>query len=71
MFVGFHSPHGWIVILEEFAEHLGIPPARDIIFIFIATVPVILDTICKYWIFRYLSRISPSSLATFKEMNES
>lgn len=70
MFVGFHSPHGWEVLLEELAEHLGIPPARDTIFIFIATVPVILDTICKYWIFRYLSRISPSALATFKEMNE-
>lgn len=70
MFVGFHSPHGWEVLLEGLAEHLGIPPARDTIFIFIATVPVILDTICKYWIFRYLSRISPSALATFKEMNE-
>ncbi len=71
MFVGFHSPEGWEVLLAGFAEHLGIPPARYIIFIFIATVPVILDTICKYWIFRYLSRISPSALATLKEMNES
>ena len=70
VFVGFHSPHGWEIILEGFAEHLGIPPTRDIIFIFIATFPVILDTIVKYWIFRYLSRISPSALATFKEMNE-
>ncbi|MEL6462024.1 MAG: proton extrusion protein PcxA [Cyanobacteria bacterium J06621_15] len=70
MFVGFHSPHGWEVLLEEIAEHLGIVPERDIIFVFIATFPVILDTVCKYWIFRYLSRISPSALATFKEMNE-
>ncbi len=70
MFVGFHSPHGWEVLLEGFAEHLGIVPERDVIFLFIATFPVILDTICKYWIFRYLSRISPSALATFKEMNE-
>ncbi|MEM9928002.1 MAG: proton extrusion protein PcxA [Cyanobacteria bacterium P01_D01_bin.50] len=70
IFVGFHSPHGWEVILEAFAEHLGIPPTRDTIFIFIATFPVILDTIVKYWVFRYLSRISPSALATFKEMNE-
>ena len=70
IFVGFHSPHGWEVLLEGFAQHLGIPPERDVIFIFIATFPVILDTICKYWIFRYLSRISPSAFATFKEMNE-
>jgi hypothetical protein len=70
MFVGFHSPHGWVVILEGLAEHLGLPPTEYTVFIFIATVPVILDTIFKYWIFRYLSRISPSALATFKEMNE-
>lgn len=70
VFVGFHSPHGWEVILERLAEHLAIPPTRDIIFIFIATFPVILDTIFKYWIFRYLSRISPSALATLKEMDD-
>ncbi|MEB3215764.1 MAG: proton extrusion protein PcxA [Nostocales cyanobacterium 94392] len=70
VFVGFHSPHGWEIILEELAEHLGIAPARNTIFIFIATFPVILDTVSKYWVFSYLSRISPSALATFKEMNE-
>ena len=70
MFVGFHSPHGWEVLLEEIAEHLGLVPERDVVFVFIATFPVILNTICKYWIFRYLSRISPSALATFKDMNE-
>jgi hypothetical protein len=70
MFVGFHSPEGWEVILEGIAQHLGIPPSRNVIFLFIATFPVILDTICKYWIFRYLSKISPSASATFKEMNE-
>lgn len=70
MFVGFHSPHGWEVILEGLAEHLGLPANREAIFLFIATFPVILDTIFKYWIFRYLSRLSPSALATLKEMNE-
>ncbi|WP_315789720.1 CemA family protein [Fischerella sp. JS2] len=70
IFVGFHSPHGWEVILEGVAEHLGLPASRNAIFLFIATFPVILDTIFKYWIFRYLSRLSPSALATLKEMNE-
>ncbi|NJM22710.1 MAG: proton extrusion protein PcxA [Richelia sp. RM2_1_2] len=70
VFVGFHSPHGWEIILEGFAQHLGIAPTRNTIFIFIATFPVILDTVSKYWVFSYLSRISPSALATFKEMNE-
>jgi CemA family len=69
-FVGFHSPHGWEVILEGFAEHLGLPASRNPIFLFIATFPVILNAIFKYWIFRYLSRLSPSALATLKEMDE-
>lgn len=70
IFVGFHSPHGWEILLEGFAEHLGLPASRNGIFLFIATFPVILNTIFKYWIFRYLSRLSPSALATLKEMDE-
>ncbi|BAZ26056.1 CemA family protein [Kalymmatonema gypsitolerans NIES-4073] len=70
VFVGFHSPHGWEVILEGIADHLGLPANRSLIFLFIATFPVILDSIFKYWVFRYLSRISPSALATLKTMNE-
>ncbi|MDJ0615689.1 MAG: CemA family protein [Calothrix sp. MO_192.B10] len=70
MFVGFHSPHGWEVIIQDLSDHLGIVSDKNTMGLFIATFPVILDTIFKYWIFRYLSRLSPSALATFKEMNE-
>ncbi|MEL6814011.1 MAG: proton extrusion protein PcxA [Cyanobacteria bacterium J06598_3] len=70
VFVGFHSPHGWEVLLEGMATHLGLPANRNFIFLFIATFPVILDTVFKYWIFRYLNRISPSAVATYKNMNE-
>ncbi|MEA5617709.1 proton extrusion protein PcxA [Cronbergia sp. UHCC 0137] len=70
IFVGFHSPHGWEVILEGISRHWGLPANRDFIFLFIATFPVILDTIFKYWIFRYLNRISPSAVATYHNMNE-
>ncbi|MBW4493321.1 MAG: proton extrusion protein PcxA [Oscillatoria princeps RMCB-10] len=70
IFVGFHSPHGWEVILEGISRHLGIPENHAFIFLFIATFPVILDTVFKYWIFRYLNRISPSAVATYKNMNE-
>jgi len=70
MFVGFHSPHGWEVILENLSKHLGVPENRDFIFLFIATFPVILDAVFKYWIFRYLNRSSPSAVATYKNMNE-
>jgi hypothetical protein len=70
VFVGFHSPHGWEVILEGISRHFGLPASREFIFLFIATFPVILDTIFKYWIFRYLNRVSPSAVATYREMNE-
>jgi hypothetical protein len=70
IFVGFHSPHGWEVLLEGVSRHFGLPANRDFIFLFIATFPVILDTIFKYWIFRYLNRVSPSAVATYKNMNE-
>ena len=70
MFVGFHSPHGWEIIIEAMLRHFGLPESREFIFIFISTFPVILDTIFKYWIFRYLNRISPSAVATYHNMNE-
>lgn len=70
IFVGFHSPHGWEIILETMLRHFGLNENRDFIFIFISTFPVILDTIFKYWIFRYLNKISPSSVATYHNMNE-
>ena len=70
MFVGFHSPHGWEVILESISRHFGLPENRDFNFLFIATFPVILDAVFKYWIFRYLNRSSPSAVSTYKTMNE-
>jgi hypothetical protein len=70
IFVGYHSPHGWEVILESIAGHFGLPENRGFNFLFIATFPVILDTVFKYWIFRYLNRLSPSAVATYRNMNE-
>lgn len=70
IFVGFHSPHGWEVILEGLSTHLGLVANKSLISLFIATVPVIMDTIFKYWIFRYMSKLSPSAVATLKGMNE-
>jgi CemA family len=70
VFVGFHSPHGWTVLMENILEHFGLPQNEDFIDMFIATFPVMLDTVFKYWIFRYLNQISPSAVATYKNMNE-
>jgi hypothetical protein len=70
VFVGFHSPHGWEVIIERSLDHFGLPLNRDFINMFISTFPVMLDTVFKYWIFRYLNQISPSAVATYRNMNE-
>jgi hypothetical protein len=69
IFVGFHSPEGWTVLLDGIANHLGLPVKENFIMLFIATFPVVLATIFKYWIFRYLNRVSPSSVATLRNMN--
>jgi hypothetical protein len=70
VFVGFHSPHGWQVIIESTLAHFGLPLNHSFINVFIATFPVMLDTVFKYWIFRYLNQISPSAVATYRTMNE-
>lgn len=70
LFVGFHSPHGWEVFLEATMEHFGFAENEDFIFLFVATFPVLLDTVIKYWIFRYLNRLSPSTVATYHTMIE-
>lgn len=70
VFVGFHSPHGWEVVMESTFEHFGLPPNQSVINMFIATFPVMLDTVFKYWIFKYLNQLSPSAVATYKNMNE-
>ena len=69
IFVGFHSPEGWTVLLDGVANHLGLPARESFVMLFIATFPVVLATIFKYWIFRYLNRVSPSSVATLRNMN--
>lgn len=68
--IGFHSPHGWEIIIGVFLEHLGFAHNKHIISCFVSTFPVILDTVFKYWIFRHLNRISPSIVATYHTMNE-
>ncbi|MEN9217462.1 MAG: hypothetical protein Q6J33_00480 [Gloeomargarita sp. DG_2_bins_126] len=70
LFVGFHSAEGWEVLLETLSQHFGFTPNRSVIYAFIATVPVILDSAIKFWIFNYLSRSSPSSVAVLEKMNQ-
>lgn len=70
LLVGFHSPRGWEIFIEIILRHFGLPENQNFIFLFVATFPVLLDTVFKYWIFRYLNQISPSTVATYHNMIE-
>nr|YP_010703762.1 chloroplast envelope membrane protein [Bolbitis tonkinensis]WCO86947.1 chloroplast envelope membrane protein [Bolbitis tonkinensis] len=67
--VGFHSPHGWEIVIGSLFEHFGLIPNRYVISRLVSTFPVILDTVSKYWIFRHLNRTSPSIVATYHTMS--
>ena len=70
LLVGFHSPRGWEICLELILRYFGFPENKNFVFLFVATFPVLLDTVFKYWIFRYLNKISPSTVATYHSMIE-
>ena len=70
LLVGFHSSKSWEIFLQFLIEHFGFQIHQNFIFFFISTFPVLLDTIFKYWIFRYLNKISPSTVATYQAMIE-
>jgi hypothetical protein len=70
LLVGFHSPRGWEVFLEWALRHFGLPENNEFMSLFVASFPVFLDTVFKYWIFRSLNKISPSTVATYHNMIE-
>jgi hypothetical protein len=70
LLVGFHSPKGWNIIIQTLLDHFALPQNEEFIFLCVATFPVLLDTAFKYWIFRYLNRLSPSTVVTYHNMIE-
>nr|AYC64739.1 Envelope membrane protein [Boodleopsis sp. FL1161] len=70
LLVGFHSSKSWEIFLQYWIEHFGFQINQNFIALFISIFPVLLDTIFKYWIFRYLNKISPSTVATYRAMVE-
>nr|YP_008575805.1 envelope membrane protein [Eucalyptus regnans]AGC57044.1 envelope membrane protein [Eucalyptus regnans] len=68
--IGFHSPHGWELMIGYVYKDFGFAHNDQIISGLVSTFPVILDTIFKYWIFRYLNRISPSLVVIYHSMND-
>nr|ARD02851.1 envelope membrane protein [Alchemilla acutiloba] len=68
--IGFHSPHGWELMIGSVYKDFGFSHNDQIISGLVSTFPVILDTIFKYWIFRYLNRVSPSLVVIYHSMND-
>nr|YP_010291549.1 envelope membrane protein [Rapatea paludosa]ULQ67555.1 envelope membrane protein [Rapatea paludosa] len=70
LWIGFHSTHGWELIMGSVYNDFGLSHNDQIISGLVSTFPVILDTIVKYWIFHYLNRVSPSLVVIYHSMNE-
>ena len=68
--IGFHSTHGWELMIGSVYKYFGLVHNDEIISGLVSTFPVILDTIFKYWIFRYLNRVSPSLVVIYHSMND-
>nr|YP_009307056.1 chloroplast envelope membrane protein [Ludwigia octovalvis]YP_010892264.1 envelope membrane protein [Ludwigia prostrata]AOR53474.1 chloroplast envelope membrane protein [Ludwigia octovalvis]WJO89960.1 envelope membrane protein [Ludwigia prostrata] len=68
--IGFHSPRGWELMIAYVYKDFGFAHNDQIISGLVSTFPVILDTILKYWIFRYLNRVSPSLVVIYHSMND-
>ena len=68
--IGFHSPHGWELMIGSIYKDFGFAHNDQIISGLVSTFPVILDTILKYGIFRYLNRVSPSLVVIYHSLND-
>nr|AMK95849.1 chloroplast envelope membrane protein [Gilia stellata] len=68
--IGFHSPHGWELMIGSVYKDFGFVHNDQIISGLVSTFPVILDTILKYLIFHYLNRLSPSLVVIYHSMND-
>nr|YP_009749031.1 envelope membrane carbon uptake protein [Dipodium roseum]QII91098.1 envelope membrane carbon uptake protein [Dipodium roseum] len=70
LWIGFHSTHGWELMIGSIYNDFGLAQNDQIISGLVSTFPVILDTIVKYCIFHFLNRVSPSLVVIYHSMNE-
>nr|YP_010477624.1 envelope membrane protein [Polystachya tenuissima]UVI18000.1 envelope membrane protein [Polystachya tenuissima] len=70
LWIGFHSTHGWELMIGSIYNDFGLAQNDQILSGLVSTFPVILDTIVKYWIFHFLNRVSPSLVVIYHSMNE-
>ena len=70
LLVGYHSSNLWELFFGFIFNHYGIPESQTGIFLLVATLPVLLDVLFKYLIFRHLNRSSPATVATYQAIIE-
>lgn len=70
LLVGYHSSNIWELFFASFFDHYGLPENEPTIFLLVATLPVLLDVLFKYLIFRHLNRASPATVATYRAIIE-
>ena len=70
LLVGYHSSNLWELFFEFLFSHYGLPESQTGIFLLVATLPVLIDVLFKYLIFRHLNRSSPATVATYRAMIE-
>ena len=70
LLVGYHSSGSWEIVLESFFTHYGLIANKSTILLLVATLPVLLDVLFKYLIFRHLNRSSPTTVATYNALIE-
>lgn len=58
--LGYHSEAGWHSLVEIILEHYGLEADQAAVTFFVCLVPVALDVFIKFWVYKYLPRLSPS-----------
>lgn len=71
VFVGYHSAEGWVTFLElVYGRYtvIEIEEVEDFIRLFVATVPVMMNVAFKFWVYRYLRKLSPGTQIVLSEV---
>jgi hypothetical protein len=72
--VGYHSSDGWVTFVEVLVGRYnvggaeGLPGAENAIRLFVAVVPVVIDVTFKYWVYKYLRKLSPGTQIILSEI---
>jgi len=67
--VGYHSADAWQTLLRAIGGHYGFPEEENLISLFVAIVPVSVDVLFKFWVFKYLRRLAPSTQVILEDID--